>query len=166
MTQTIDRPRTPTHSLDGTILASLATTFLAPFLAYTAAGAVTGYPVSGGIAGLYMVPFFLFVAPQLFIFIFSCSALLGWALSFFEIRHIAFYALVGAPVALFAWVLEPILTGSWRPPFLPKDANVSQITLMMIGMACAGAINGAIYWFVARKFSRSARARHEKPLLP
>jgi hypothetical protein len=93
--QATDQPRSPTHSLDGIILASLATAFLAPSLACTAAGVVTGYPFSGAFLGLYMLPFFFFVAPLLFIFMFLCSALLGWVLSFLEIRHVAFFMLSG-----------------------------------------------------------------------
>jgi hypothetical protein len=110
------------------------------------------------IAGLYVAPFFLFVAPLAFIFIFLVSAALGWLLSFLEVRHIAFFMLAGAIVGLLAWALEPMLIwGGGRLPFLPKDADVAQTTLMMAGMAGAGSINGAIYWLVARKFSRSSR---------
>jgi hypothetical protein len=155
VTQPTEQPRVATHSFDGVILASLITTLLAPLFAYMAIFLVAEGSFLGAALGLYVAPFFPMVAPLAFGFIFLMSATLGWLLSFFAIRHIAFFMLAGAVVGPIAWALEPMLIWGDGPLFLSKETDFAGVLAMMAGMAGGGAINGAIYWWLARRFSRA-----------
>jgi hypothetical protein len=145
----------PAQATGAALAASGITVFLAPFLAYAAAGAASGYPGTGAVVGLFLVPFFPMVAPLHFGFLFLCSAAIGCLLVLGGARHIAYFVLAGAALAVLAWALEPVLIGlGKRPPFLAKNSDAIHTALVICSMAGPGALNGVIYWFLMGKFSQ------------
>lgn len=145
----------PTEARNAAVVASVITTFLSPFLAYAAAGAASGYPGTGTVIGLFIVPFFPMVAPLQFAFVFVCALAIGLVLPLCRATHIASFAFAGAVVAVAASAMVPILVGlGGRPPFLAENADAIHLARMILVMAGAGAVNGAIYWLLMNKFSR------------
>lgn len=148
----------PTEARNAAIVAAVITTFLSPLLAYVSAGAASGYPGTGAAIGLFIVPVFPIVAPLQFAFVFVCALAIGLILPPCRATHIAFFALAGAVVAMVASAVAPVLVGlGGRPSFLAEGGNAIHVVRMMLVMAGAGAVNGAIYWLLMNRFSRPRR---------
>jgi hypothetical protein len=148
------RSRPPTHSLDGTFLAALSSALLSPFFAYLSMSTFAGIPLAGLVLGLFVVPFFPMVAAPLFVFILVSTFAAGLTLSHLRVRHVALFAAMGAGVALMSWGFGPGVFSLSERVFLPKQPTTGDAMLTICAMAVAGALNGAVYWLIARHFSR------------
>lgn len=149
----------PAEARNAAVVASVITTFLSPIFFYVAATAAIGYPgigaaLGGAVLGVYVMPFFPFVAPLQFAFLFLCSLAMGIVLPLCRAGHIAFFTVAGAALAIAAWALMPTLVFGQGPAFLGRNADAPLPTIPVLSMAAAGAINGAIYWCLLRRFSR------------
>jgi hypothetical protein len=151
----------PTHSSDAIILASLLSTFLAPQFAYLCVLTVAGYPFMGltmAIVGsFYIVPFFPFVAPHVFLLVLASTGLIGWLLSRRGLRHPAIFALAGTGVALLSWSVGMDAFGAWnRLAFVGRHGTSTDVARAACGIAAGGALDGLAYWLFARHIMRKS----------
>lgn len=159
MTQVGSRLHQATRALDGILLASVVTTFLAPTLAHIAGLTALGFPLAGLMTSFFVGPQALIGAPLLVVFLFVVFIALGWLLEFWGARHIAAYMLASGLVGLAAWGLTPALVGQDRHlPFLTDTAAFGEVLRIVPAMAAAGALNGAIYWLILCRLARRNRA--------
>jgi hypothetical protein len=138
----------PLYTLTATIGAAGVAALVAPFLLGLIGGVSDG---AGLLAGLGAEIAALFLAPGVFFLTWALAIGGGILLSFLRVRHILLFVLAGMLASVAAQRLIPFFLP------IPRDqVQASNSLEVILSFAITGAIDGVIFWFLIRRFSKKA----------